>query len=200
MKKIKKVTVSAISILFSIYNSCSAADVLQGGRTAPLEAIEPVGPKYFRALFITIGIICLVGAIFLCIGLGMKNNRKKKILRCSSTTKGKVIDIVKRLYEEVGTGIDAISTYLYHPKIEYSVNNQKYIKISNFGTKPSKYEIGQEVEIHYNPNKCDMYYIEGDNTQKKLETIFTIAGGIILIMAVLIGIIGTVIINNYVEC
>ena len=41
-----------------------------------------------------------------------------------------------------------------------------------------------------------MYYIEGDNTQKKLETIFTVVGSIVLIMAVLVGIIGTIIINN----
>ena len=44
-----------------------------------------------------------------------------------------------------------------------------------------------------------MYYIEGDNTQKKLETIFTIACGIILIMAGLVGITGTIIIRNYIK-
>lgn len=193
MKKIGKVTISAIAILFGIYNSCLAAKMLPEGRTEPTVVGKSAESNYFFYLYIAIGITSILGIIFLCIGLGIKNNKKRKIANCSSSTKGKVIDIVKRFY---GDGIHDSAGYMYHPKIEYNVNEQEYVKISNFGTNPSKYEIGQEVEIHYNPDKCDMYYIEGDNTQKKLETIFTVVGSIVLIMAVLVGIIGTIIINN----
>lgn len=48
-----------------------------------------------------------------------------------------------------------------------------------------KYEIGQEIDIHYNPDNCDQYYVEGENTQKKLGIIFTIAGVIVLIVDIL---------------
>lgn len=74
---------------------------------------------------------------------------------------------------------------MFHPIFEYSVGNQKYVKESKLGTTSQKYEIGQEIEIHYNPDNCDQYYVEGENTSKKLGVIFTITGIMVLVVAIL---------------
>lgn len=186
MKKIKKIMISAIALILNMYSCCFATIELKP--TIPPSEWEPVPPNYFLVNLI-IGLILLLGIIFLSIGLGIKHNRKKKLSNCSETTKGKIIDIVKRTYN--GTGDDWTASYTFHPVIEYNVNNQKYVKTSNFGTNPSKYEAGQKVEIHYNPDNCDTYYIGGENTQKKLGTIFTTIGIIILFVAVVVAIIVT---------
>lgn len=111
--------------------------------------------------------IFLLAIIFSSIGIWMQNNRKKKLTHCSSTTMGKVIKIVKRRYG----GADS-DTEMFHPVFEYSVENQKYVKESKFGTTKKKYEVGQEVEIYYNPNDCEEYYVGGENTQRNLGIIF----------------------------
>lgn len=176
MKKIKKIMISAIVLILNMYSCCFAT--IERKQTIPPIEGGILLPNYFFLVNL------IIGLIFLSIGLGIKHNRKKKLSNCSETTKGKIIDIVKRKHNDDGT-----ASYTFHPVIEYNVNNQKYVKTSTFGTRPSKYEVGQEVEIHYNPDNCDTYYIEGDNTQKKLGTIFTTIGIIILLVAIVVAII-----------
>lgn len=138
-------------------------------------------------IYLGIGLLLLIGIIFLSIGLGVNYNRKKKIRECTEITKGKVVDIVKRCY---GNGhIDEPESYMFHPVIEYSVNNEKYVKTHAYGAVPSKYEVGQEVEIHYNPENCEKYYIEGEKNQKTLGIVFTIAGSIIIFAGILVTIL-----------
>lgn len=137
--------------------------------------------------YLGIGLLLLIGILFLCIGLGIKKNKKNKIKNCTAVTKGKVVNIVKRSYGE--GNIDEATTSMFHPVIEYSVNNEKYVKTHAFGAVPAKYEVGQEVEIHYNPDDCEKYYIEGEKIQKTLGTVFTIAGSIIIVVGILVGIL-----------
>lgn len=131
----------------------------------------------------TIGAIFLVAIILLSIGIAIQNSRKKKLANCSLVTIGRVVKIVKHRYDDIG--FDGASSEMFHPIFEYSVGDQKYVKESKFGTTSQKYEIGQEVEIYYNPDNGDQYYVAGENTQKKLGIIFTIAGVIVLIVAIL---------------
>jgi hypothetical protein len=133
------------------------------------------------------GLLLSIGMLFLCIGLGLNYSRKKKYKNCTAITKGKVVNVVKRSYGE--GSIDEATTCMFHPVIEYSVNNEKYVKTHAFGAVPSKYEVGQEVEIHYNPENCEKYYIEGEKNQKILGIVFTIAGSIIIFAGILVTIL-----------
>ena len=125
-------------------------------------------------LFISIfsGAWGLLGLIFLIIGLTVRKKTKNKILHCTSKTIGKVTDVVRTQMQDMNGGYSSS----WHPVIEYTVGELKYIKESPNGTSQSKYAVGQEVEIFYNPEDAHEYYISGDNLPKTLSTIFTLVG------------------------
>lgn len=129
------------------------------------------------------GIWALVGAVFFIIGIVMLNKSNKKKINCTSSIYGKVTDIVRnQSYDEYSSS--------WHPVFEYNIGELKFIKKYPYGSSKSKYEIGQEVEIHYNPEDYNEYYINGDTLPKTIATIFTIVGigaiSIAVISAILI--------------
>ena len=127
----------------------------------------------------------LIGFIFLIIGIAMLNNRKKIEKNCTSMTHGKVTDIVRhQSYDRNGSYSSS-----WHPVFEYSIGELKFIKESTYGRTQSKYAIGQDLEVYYNPENYNEYYIAGDTLPKTLATIFTILG----IGAILISIISAII-------
>lgn len=125
------------------------------------------------------GMFGLVGIIFFIIGIFLIINRKKKEKNCTSKTYGKVIDIVKVRYNDVGKGY----SYMWHPVFEYNIGNQKLIKQSAYGKVKCNYAIGQNVEIYFNPENYNEYYVAGENIPITLGIIFTCVGIVALIMA-----------------
>ena len=134
---------------------------------------------------IVAGIFGLIGIIFFLIGIIMIINRKKKDKNCTSTTYGKVIDIVKVRYKSVGNGY----SYMWHPVFEYNVGSQKLIKKSAYGGTKCKYAIGQDVQIYFNPQNYNEYYVAGDNIQKTLGIIFTCVGIVFIIIAIFLALL-----------
>lgn len=130
--------------------------------------------------FVFPGIFGLVGMVFLLIGIGILKNIKRKEKNCTSKTYGKVTDIVrhKRYDRDIGY------VYILHPIVEYNVGNLKIEKESSSGSSLSKYEIGQEVEICYNPEDYNEYYIMGDTVSKTMGMINTIVGCIAIGIAI----------------
>lgn len=126
------------------------------------------------------GIWTLVGIIFLLIGVIMKNNMKKKELKCTFKTYGKVTDIVKRTHHDNDGGYSSS----WHPIFEYNIGELKFIKEYSYGSSPSKYAIGQTVEIYYNPEDYHDFYIGGDTLPKTLAKVFTIIGIIAITVAI----------------
>lgn len=118
------------------------------------------------------GICALIGVIFLVIGIVMINNRKKKERNCTSKTYGKVTNIVTHKNYNENSGYSTS----WHPVIEYNVGELKFIKESQCGSSQPKYAIGQDVEVYYNPENYNEYYVAGDTLPKTLATIFTIVG------------------------
>ncbi len=132
------------------------------------------------------GIWTLVGIIFFIIGIVMLNNRKKKEINCISKTYGKVTDIVRHQSYDRDGGYRSS----WHPVFEYNIGELKFVKESVYGSSQSKYAIGQDVEIYYNPEDYNEYYIAGDSIPKTLATIFTIVG----IGAIMIAIVSAILI------
>ena len=132
------------------------------------------------------GVFILVGAIFLIIGIAMFNNRKKKERNCTLMTHGKVTDMVRRK----SYNRDGEYTLSWYPVVEYNVGELKFTKESPYGSYQPKYTIGQDIEVYYNPEDYDEYYIAGDSLPKTLATIFTVVG----IVAIFIAIISAILI------
>lgn len=132
------------------------------------------------------GVWSLVGVIFFIIGIVMLNNRKKKEINCTSKTYGKVTDIVRHQSYDRDGGYSSS----WHPIFEYNVGELKFIKESLYGSSQSKYAIGQDVEVYYNPEDYNEYYIVGDTLPKTIATIFTIVG----ICAIIIALVSAILI------
>lgn len=125
------------------------------------------------------GVWLLIGIVFFIIGIVMKNNRKKKEFNCTSKTMGIVKDLVRNVSYDSD---NRSSTSMWHAVFEYKIGDLTYVKESPYGTSQSKYAIGQEVEIYYNPEDPHEYYVAGEKTLKILGNVFTFLGlGLILL-------------------
>lgn len=125
------------------------------------------------------GIWILIGVIFFIIGIAMLKSRKRKEIECTSKTYGKVTDVVRHQSHDS----DGRYSSSWHPVFEYNIGELKFIKESLYGRSQSKYAIGQEVEVYYNPEDYNDFYIAGETLPRTIGTIFTIVG----IVAIIIG-------------
>lgn len=141
--------------------------------------------KDISNIAIVAGIFGLIGIIFFIIGTFLIINRKKKEKNCTSKTYGKVIDIVKVRYNSVGKGY----SYMWHPVFEYNIGNQKLIKQSAYGRTECKYAVGQNVEIYFNPENYNEYYVAGENVPKTVGIIFTCVGIAFIIIAIFLALL-----------
>lgn len=145
-----------------------------------------------KELFVGIfsGVWGMVGIIFLIIGICMINYRKKKVLRCTSSVWGKVKDIVRQRSHNSDGGY----SYSWHPVFEYTIGGLTYVKESSSGSTNSKFAIGQDVEIYYNPEDPHDYYVPNDKIPVILGKVFTGVG----IVAILIALVTAFCVLNYV--
>lgn len=142
----------------------------------------------FLLVFVIL-ILCfsVLGIIFFVLGLALLNGKKKQQKECTWKTYGKVIDIKRHEYHTPGE--HHRYSYAWHPVIEYSIGDLKYIKEHYNGNGTPQYAIGQDIEIYYNSQNPHEYYIANDNTGKTIGTIFTIVGSGFLIIDLIITII-----------
>lgn len=140
-----------------------------------------------KLMFIIIfsGIWGLIGIIFFMIGIGILRNRKKKEINCTSKTYGKVKDIVRQRNYDLDNDY---STYSWYPIFEYNIGELKFVKQSSYGSSTTKYVIGQDVEIYYNPDDYNDYYIAGESLPRTLGKIFTIVGVVAIIIAIFVAV------------
>ena len=115
----------------------------------------------------------LFGLFWIMCGIIIFKNMEKKKRVCTSKTSGKVIDIEEDTREMIA----------YSPVFEYTVGDHKYVKEYTYGSNVIPYKIGQEVEIYYNPNKPDQYYVEGDVLYKRVAKIIIFLGIICLLLS-----------------
>lgn len=104
------------------------------------------------------GVLGLIGIIFCIIGIEILINRKSKKMNCTSKVYGKVIKIIRKQHYSIRT-----RTYIdnWYPVFEYSIGELKFIQTSTYGTLLPSYEkIGQEVELYFNPQNFNEYYVK----------------------------------------
>ncbi len=135
----------------------------------------------FRIL--TLGMPLVIGGLFLIIGMVTYQSEKKKQITCTVNVLGKVKDMAS--YSDREGGLTC------HPIFEYVAGNETIVTESQYGTSRPRYEVGQEIEIYYNPEKVEEYYIKGETLPKRFAIIFSVVGALVMIM----GIISSVIIS-----
>ena len=121
----------------------------------------------FKIIFF--GICFFLGIVFLILGIAINNNRKKKEKRCTLKTCGKVINVVKHNNYD---NSQEIRTSSWYPVIEYRIGENIIKAESHYGNIKPQYKIGQEVQIYYNPQNYNEYYIEGNKVQTTISKIF----------------------------
>ena len=116
----------------------------------------------------------IVGVIFVTAGIIVMKQGDSLKKRCTEETVGTVVELIRERDSDSTTD----HTYTYFPVIEYKVGDQTISQKSRSGQNPPKYQVGQQVEIYYNPNNVEEYFIKGDLTPKFFGIGFTALGSI----------------------
>ena len=129
------------------------------------------------SMFLLIGIavvIIIVGIVVIFLDSGLQ-------MKCTEQTTGTVVDIECREYYDSDTGY----TYSYFPVIEYQVGDRTITQMSNIGEYPSRYKVGDQVEICYNPNDVEQFVIKGDSSANLIGFACVGLGSIAVIAAII---------------
>lgn len=124
----------------------------------------------------------LVGLVIIIIGIGIiiANVLKKK--RCTGVTSATIVDISRernydrgQRYGDSGFSVGSRSNISLFPIYEYQIDGVTYTQKSNQSVRMAF--VGQNVELHYNPNNPQDIY-----TNKNIMPI--IMGGIFVIFGI----------------
>ena len=114
------------------------------------------------------------GVFFIIVGIAVllfQNNKKNK---CTETTTATVVDLIRKKTSS--------SHRTFAPVFEYNVNGQTVRVTSSYSTRHIKHNIEDKVELKYNPNNVNEFYVPGYNS-KGLGILFILAGlGVIGLM------------------
>ena len=137
--------------------------------------------------FLLVGIIITIAGVFV-----MKQSDSLK-QRCTEKAIGTVVEIVCR--EDYDYNDDELDVY-YYPVIEYQAGDITISQMSKSGQYPSKYKVGDQVEIYYNPNNAEEYIIKGDSTANFLGIGFIVFGSISVAVGLIVLVAMAIVIRN----
>ena len=133
--------------------------------------------KLAGILFLLVGIIFIIAGI---IAMSQGDSLKE---RCTEEAIGTVVDVI---CETSYSGTENQYTHTYYPVIEYQVGDRTVSQKSRTGQYPPKYQVGQQLEICYNPNNVEEFIIKGDSTSKLIGIIVIAVGSIAVAVGVYI--------------
>lgn len=122
-------------------------------------------------------VLWIVGLIFVIVALINMIKRAIKTKRCTARTSAVITDIK----EKVSTR-NNVESYEYIPTISYNVNGQQFSREFAKAYTAGTYQVGQALEIMYNPNKPTEINKQG--TSNKADLIFLIIGVVIIIVGI----------------
>lgn len=137
--------------------------------------------KMFTLVFT--GIWCLVGVIFLCVGLAMRKSALNREERLRARTSGTVIEVVRHGGAN-GAG--------WFPIVEFEADGRRISLESRDGSGARRFYEGQAVEVLYDPDDPACFQLEGMNTVRLVGTIFTWVG----LGSIAVGLIAALIVNG----
>jgi hypothetical protein len=99
--------------------------------------------KLLGLIFSSVGTILLSVSAFLFI-------HEKQFIEHAQTTSGKVIELGR----SVSSNSNSRGSITYYPVVEFTTADGKRVVFSsNFSSNPPEFEVGEEVEVYYEPEK-----------------------------------------------
>ena len=93
----------------------------------------------------------------------------------------------------MSTPSDDMRKYSWFPTVKYQVGDETIEKRFDYGNAKPKYKEGQKVEIYYNPQKPEDFYISGEKVQQTVGRVFTMVGWLLLVIDIIVVIISAII-------
>lgn len=152
---------------------------MYAARSAP-----PSQQASLKALTIISVVFILVAVLMFALMIIITTSMKKKYARCTAEVDGIVIENIL----ETRTDNDGTSRS-YYPVFKYEYEGRTYTERSNSGRYPAKYQVGDNVTVHVNPDKPSEFYVDKDDFI--ITLVFSIIGGVFLILGIVFIIIRT---------
>lgn len=121
----------------------------------------------------------LFGLLFLMLSTVIKNRILKKEKACTSQTKAVVTEVNREMNLSAGTD----SYYSWFPVFTYTVNGEEVVVRSIIGSEKKKFDVGQEVELFYNPANVREYYVPQEN-ELVVTVVFNAVGGVFVALGI----------------
>ena len=135
-------------------------------------------------------IFAAVGVIFLIVGTTIYNSIKKRQDRCTETASASVVsyeESVRKTKTKSGKHSFTKKTTVYTPVYEFSVGGASYTGKSDTSSSTKPFEIGAEIQIHYEPGDPSNNYL---NPVSPVIKYASFAGGGVFMLIGILGIAG----------
>ena len=127
------------------------------------------------------GIWCLVGIIFLCVGIGLTRSFNRKEERLRARASGTVTEIVRRASGDSAS---------FYPIVAFDYEGRRIELESTSGGGRRRYYEGQAVEVLYDPDDPACFRLENDGSGRLVGRVMLAVG----LGCVAIGVIAAVVI------
>ncbi len=139
------------------------------------------------------GLFLLIGVVFILVGLMIFRVYKHKKEVCTSLTDAIVVD----MHINISTDSDGTHSKTYAPVLEYNVSGYSYRNFEGTHSGTFEYEIGQHIELLYNPDNPDEFIIDNDNSSKTMAVIFICVGSLCAGIGIIAAVIGIAVSLNH---
>ena len=119
----------------------------------------------------------LIGIFVVLIGVLIIYQEISKRIKCKELTKGKIVDFNEKVKKKNGR-----EKTVRYPIFEYVANDMTVRGNFNERSKMHPYELSDEVEIYYNKNNVEEFYIKG-NSDSIFFSIIILGMGLLLFFA-----------------
>ena len=113
------------------------------------------------------GIWCLVGGIFLAVGIGLRRSFDRREERLRARATGTVEEVVRRASRDSAS---------FYPIVAFEYEGRTISLESDAGGGRKKYYPGQRVEVLYDPDDPTCFRLENDGGTRLIGNIFLAVG------------------------
>ncbi len=124
-------------------------------------------------------VLWIVALCFILVTAIRLIKRKIKTKRCTASTTAQVTEVKEKVMRRNG-----VITREYVPTISYIIDGTTYSRKYAKGYRGDEYQVGQTIDIQYNPNNPEEVNTLGTSNQ---------ADKVMLIIGIVIGVLGTLI-------
>lgn len=123
----------------------------------------------------------VIGIAFFASGVFLLRHAKSEQARCSVKAAGRVVEYASRKKTVRMNDSSRIDTF-YYPIIEYQVHCQPVRGQSLDGSTRKKYEIGTDVNLHYNPDKPTEMILPARKTLIPFAWLYIVSGIMVTVL------------------